>query len=221
MRESVIVSAVRTPTGKFLGSLKEFSATQLGAIAVREAVKRAGIDAARVDECIMGNIVSAGLGQNPARQAAIYGGLTPEVSAMTVNKVCGSGLKAVGLAAQAIQTGNSTIVVAGGMESMTNAPYLLPQARKGYRLGNAQIVDSVVNDGLWDVYNNYHMGMTGENVAQKYGVTREQQDEYAVSSHQKAVQAWKECRLKSQIVPVELPAKKKGEAPVLFDKDEG
>jgi acetyl-CoA C-acetyltransferase len=140
---------------------------------------------------------------------------------MTINKVCGSGLKSVALAAQAIQTGNAEIVVAGGMESMTNAPYLLPQARKGYRLGNSQIIDSVVNDGLWDVYNNYHMGMTGENVAQKYGVTREQQDEYAVNSHRKAVQAWNECRFKSQIVPVEIPARKKGEPATAFDKDEG
>src|SRR5881275_1265474 len=208
----VIISACRTPVGKFQGSLSDLSATQLGAIAVREAVKRAGIDSAQVDECIMGNVVSAGLGQNPARQAAIYGGLAPEVGAMTINKVCGSGLKAVGLAAQAIQTGNSSLVIAGGMESMTNAPYLLPQARKGYRLGNAQIIDSMVQDGLWDVYNNYHMGNTGENVAEKYGITREQQDEFAVNSHRKAVQAWKECRFKAQIVPVELPAKKKGAA---------
>src|SRR5947209_11382385 len=154
----VIISACRTPVGKFQGSLSEFTATQLGAIAVREAVKRAGIDPAQVDECIMGNVVSAGLGQNPARQAAIYGGLPPEVGAMTINKVCGSGLKAVSLADQAIETGNSTIVVAGGMESMSNAPYLLPQARKGYRLGDAKIVDSMVHDGLWDIYNDYHMG---------------------------------------------------------------
>src|SRR5216684_5418848 len=192
--EVVIISACRTPVGKFQGSLSDLAATQLGAIVVREAVKRAGIKPKLVDECIMGNVVSAGLGQNPARQAAIFGGLAPEVGAMTVNKVCGSGLKAVALAAQAIQTENSSIVVAGGMESMTNAPYLLPQARKGYRLGNAQIVDSMVNDGLWDIYNNYHMGITGENVAEKYGVTREQQDEYAANSHRKAVQAWKECR---------------------------
>jgi acetyl-CoA C-acetyltransferase len=216
----VIISGVRTPVGKFQGSLAELGAVQLGAIAVREAVKRAQVDPKQVDECIMGNVISAGLGQNPARQAALNGGLPPEVGAMTVNKVCGSGLKAVALAAQAIQTGNSEVVVAGGMESMTNAPYLLPQARKGYRLGNAQIVDSMVNDGLWDAYNNYHMGMTGENVAEKYGITREQQDEYALNSHRKAAQAWKECRFKSQIVPVELPARKKGEAPVLFDKDE-
>jgi len=192
----------------------------LGAVVVREAVKRANIDPKLVDECIMGNVVSAGLGQNPARQAAIFGGLPPEVGAMTVNKVCGSGLKAVALAAQAIQTENSSIVVAGGMESMTNAPYLLPQARKGYRLGNAQIVDSMVNDGLWDIYNNYHMGITGENVAEKYSITREEQDEYALNSHRKALAAIKECRFKSQIVPVELAPKKKGGDPVIFDKDE-
>jgi len=221
MDDTVIISGVRTPIAKFQGALQDFSAPQLGALAVREAVKRAGVDPAQVDECIMGLVVSAGLGQNPARQAALNGGLAPTVGAMTINKVCGSGLKAVALAAQAIQTGNSDIVVAGGMESMTNAPYLLPQARKGYRLGNSQIIDSVVNDGLWDVYNNYHMGMTGENVAGKYGVTREQQDEYAVNSHRKAVQAWKECRFKSQVLPVEAPAKKKGEAPAIFDKDEG
>jgi acetyl-CoA C-acetyltransferase len=220
MDDVVIISGCRTPVGKFQGSLSDLSATQLGAIAVREAVKRSGVELARLDECIMGNVISAGLGQNPARQAAIFSGLPPEVSAMTVNKVCGSGLKAVALAAQAIQTGNSTIVVAGGMESMTNAPYLLPQARKGYRLGDAQIIDSMVRDGLWDVYNDYHMGITGENVAEKYGITREEQDEFAVNSHHKAVAAIKECRFKSQIVPVELPAKKKGAAPVIFDKDE-
>ena len=217
----VIISGCRTPVGKFQGSLSDLSAPQLGAIVVREAVKRANIESSRVDECIMGNVVSAGLGQNPARQAAILGGLAPEVGAMTINKVCGSGLKAVALAAQAVQTGNSTIVVAGGMESMTNAPYLLPQARKGYRLGNATIVDSMVHDGLWDVYNDYHMGITGENVAEKYHVTRDEQDEFAVNSHRKAVAAIKECRFKSQVVPVELPAKKKGAPPVIFDKDEG
>ena len=184
--EVVIISGCRTPVGKFQGSLSDLSATQLGAIVVREAVKRRELDPELVDECIMGNVVSAGLGQNPARQAAIFGGLPPEVGAMTVNKVCGSGLKAVALAAQAIQTENSSIVVAGGMESMTNAPYLLPQARKGYRLGNAQIVDSMVNDGLWDIYNDYHMGVTGENVAEKYGITREEQDEFALNSHRKA-----------------------------------
>ena len=219
--DAVIISGCRTPVGKFQGSLSDFTAPQLGAIAVREAVKRAGVDPTLVDECIMGNVVSAGLGQNPARQAAIFGGLSPSTGAMTINKVCGSGLKAVTLAAQAVQTGNSSIVVAGGMESMTNAPYLLPQARKGYRLGNAQVIDSMVNDGLWDIYNDYHMGITGENVAEKYGITREEQDEFAVNSHRKAVAAIKECRFKSQIVPVEIPAKKKGAAPVVFDKDEG
>jgi acetyl-CoA C-acetyltransferase len=214
----VIISGCRTPIGKFQGAFSDLSATQLGAIAVREAVKRAGIgDLNQVNECIMGNVVSAGLGQNPARQAAINGGLPPQVGAMTINKVCGSGLKAVALGAQAIQTGNSEVVVAGGMESMTNAPYLLPQARKGYRLGNAQIVDSMVQDGLWDVYNNYHMGITGENVAEKYGITREEQDEYAANSHRKAIAAIKECRFKAQIVPVEIQTKK---GTVVVDKDE-
>jgi acetyl-CoA C-acetyltransferase len=217
----VIISGCRTPIGKFQGSLRDLGAPQLGAIAVREAVKRANLDPRQVDECIMGNVVSAGLGQNPARQAAIFGGLSPEVGAMTINKVCGSGLKAVALAAQAIQTGNGSIVVAGGMESMTNAPYLLPNARKGYRLGNGQVVDSMVHDGLWDIYNDYHMGLTGENVAEKYGITREEQDEFAVNSHRKAIAAQKEGRFKSQIVPVEIPAKKKGQPAVIFDKDEG
>ncbi len=216
----VIVAGCRTAVGKFQGSLADLKATELGAIVVREAVRRAGVDPQQVDECIMGNVVSAGLGQNPARQAALFGGLPPAVGAMTINKVCGSGLKAVALAAQAVQTGNSSIVVAGGMESMTNAPYLLPNARKGYRLGNGQLVDSMVNDGLWDIYNDYHMGTTGELVAEKYGITRQEQDEYAVNSHRKAVAAMKECRFKSQIVPVELPAKKKDAAPVLFEKDE-
>src|SRR5712691_7344116 len=220
MNDVVIIAGCRTPVGKFQGSLSDLAAPQLGAMAVREAVKRATLDPKLVDECIMGNVVSAGLGQNPARQAAIFGGLPPEVGAMTVNKVCGSGLKAVALAAQAVQTGNSSIVVAGGMESMTNAPYLLPQARKGYRLGNGKVIDSMVHDGLWDIYNDYHMGVTGGNVAEKYGITREEQDEFAVNSHRKAVTAWKECRFKSQIVPVEIPAKKKGEAPIFFEKDE-
>jgi len=218
--EVVIISGCRTAVGKFQGSLTDLSAPQLGAVVVREAVKRAGLNSDQVDECIMGNVLPAGLGQNPARQAAIFGGLSPATGAMTINKVCGSGLKAVALAAQAVQTGNSSIVVAGGMESMTNAPYLLPQARKGYRLGNGQVIDSMVHDGLWDIYNDYHMGITGENVAEKYGITRQEQDEFAVNSHRKAVAAMKECRFKSQIVPVEIPAKKKGEAPLLFEKDE-
>src|SRR5271163_1539313 len=216
----VIISGCRTAVGKFQGSLTDLSAPQLGAVVVREAVKRAGLNSDQVDECIMGNVLPAGLGQNPARQAAIFGGLSPATGAMTINKVCGSGLKAVALAAQAVQTGNSSIVVAGGMESMTNAPYLLPQARKGYRLGNGQVIDSMVHDGLWDIYNDYHMGITGENVAEKYGITREEQDEFAVNSHRKAVAAMKECRFKSQIVPVEIPAKKKGAPAVFFEKDE-
>jgi acetyl-CoA C-acetyltransferase len=218
--EVVVISGCRTAVGKFQGALTDLSAPQLGAIVVREAVKRAGVGPNQVDECIMGNVLPAGLGQNPARQAAIFGGLSPATGAMTINKVCGSGLKAVALAAQAVQTGNSSIVVAGGMESMTNAPYLLPQARKGYRLGNGQVIDSMVHDGLWDIYNDCHMGITGENVAEKYGITREEQDEFAVNSHRKAVAAMKECRFKSQIVPVEIPAKKKGAAPVVFDRDE-
>jgi acetyl-CoA C-acetyltransferase len=218
--EVVIISGCRTAVGKFQGGLADLSAPQLGAVVVREAVKRAGLNSDQVDECIMGNVLPAGLGQNPARQAAIFGGLSPATGAMTINKVCGSGLKAVALAAQAVQTGNSSIVVAGGMESMTNAPYLLPQARKGYRLGNGQVIDSMVHDGLWDIYNDYHMGITGENVAEKYGITRQEQDDFAVNSHRKAVAAMKECRFKSQIVPVEIPAKKKGEAQVLFEKDE-
>ena len=220
IEDVVIVSAVRTPIGKFQGSLSDFTAPQLGSIVVREAVKRAGIDPASVEECIMGNVVSAGLGQNPARQAALGGGLSSSVAAMTINKVCGSGLKAVALGQQAVQTANAEIVVCGGMESMTNAPYLLPQARKGYRLGNGKIIDSMVHDGLWDVYNDYHMGNTGENVAEKYGITREEQDEFALNSHRKAVAAIKECRFKDQIVPIELPAKKKGAAPEFFSRDE-
>jgi acetyl-CoA C-acetyltransferase len=216
----VIISGCRTAVGKFQGSLADLSAPQLGAVVVCEAVKRAGLNSDQIDECIMGNVLPAGLGQNPARQAAIFAGLSPATGAMTINKVCGSGLKAVALAAQAVQTGNSSIVVAGGMESMTNAPYLLPQARKGYRLGNGQVIDSMVHDGLWDIYNDYHMGVTGENVAEKYGITREEQDEFAVNSHRKAVAAMKECRFKSQIVPVDIPAKRKGAATVLFEKDE-
>jgi acetyl-CoA C-acetyltransferase len=218
----VIVSAVRTPIGKFQGALSDLSATDLGAIVVREAVKRAGItDLNRVNECIMGNVIQAGLGQNPARQAAIKGGLPPQVGAMTINKVCGSGLKSVALAAQAIQTGNAEVVVAGGMESMTNAPYLMPAARKGFRMGNNVVVDSMINDGLWDVYNNYHMGQTGENVADKFKVTREQQDEYAANSHRKAVAAQKAGRFKDEIVPVQLPSRKKDAPAEFLDRDEG
>jgi acetyl-CoA C-acetyltransferase len=220
--DAVIISGVRTPVGKFLGSLAELTAPQLGSIVVREALKRSGItDDKVVNECIMGNVVQAGIGQNPARQAALGAGIGPHVAAMTINKVCGSGLKAVALAAQGIQTGESQIVVAGGMESMSNCPYLLPKARTGYRLGNAALVDSMINDGLWDKYNDYHMGNTGENVAEKYKISREQQDDYSVCSHQKAIAAIKGGRFKDEIVAVELPPKKKGGEPVVFDTDEG
>ena len=220
MEEVVIISAVRTPTGKFQGSLAGYSAVQLGALAVREAVRRAGVAPEQIDECIMGNVVSAGLGQNPGRQAALGGGLPPSVSAMTINKVCGSGLKAVALAAQAIQTGNAEIVVAGGMESMTNTPYLLPQGRNGFRMGDAKVVDAMIRDGLWEIYNDYHMGVTGENVAEKHSITREQQDAYALASHQKAAAAQKSCAFKDEMLPVEIPAKKKGETAEVLDHDE-
>jgi len=220
MEETVIVSGVRTPVGKFQGSLSDVSATQLGAIVVREAVKRAHLQPEQIEECIMGNVISAGLGQNPARQAALFGGLPPEVSAVTVNMVCGSGLRAVALAAQSIQTGNAAIVVAGGMESMTNAPYLLPQARSGFRMGNGVAVDAMVHDGLWDVYNDFHMGQTAELVAEKYAITRDQQDAFALASHQKAAAAWRECHFSKEVIPVEIPSKKKGQPPTLFTRDE-
>ncbi|HEX9764176.1 MAG TPA: acetyl-CoA C-acetyltransferase [Candidatus Acidoferrales bacterium] len=218
MKQAVILSAVRTAIGKFQGSLAPFSAPELGAKVVAEAVKRAGVDAADVDEIIMGNVVTAGLGQNPARQAGLKGGLRPQVAAMTVNKVCGSGLKSVALAAQGIAVGDGEVKVAGGMESMTNCPYLLPQARAGYRLGHGQLQDSMIQDGLWDVYENFHMGMTAELVADKYKISREEQDRFAFESHQKAVKALKECRFESQVVPIEIP-QKKGE-PIIFKKDE-
>jgi acetyl-CoA C-acetyltransferase len=220
MDQIVIVSGVRTPVGKFQGSLSDVSAPQLGAVAVREAVQRAGLQPEQIDECIMGNVVSAGLGQNPARQAALFGGLPPEVSAVTVNMVCGSGLRAVALGAQSIQTGNAGIVVAGGMESMTNAPYLLPQARAGFRMGNQVAVDSMVHDGLWDVYNDFHMGQTAELVAEKYGISREDQDCFALLSHKKAAAAWREGRFAPEVIPVEIPAKRKGQPPTLFNYDE-
>jgi len=218
LNEAVIISAVRTPVGKFLGSLKGFSATDLGAIAVRESVKRAGVKPEEVDEVIMGCVIQAGLGQNPARQAALRGGLPPTVAAVTVNKVCGSGLKAVMMAAQGIQLGDTEIVVAGGMESMSNAPYLLPKAREGYRLGNGELVDSMINDGLWCSFENYHMGCTGEVVAEKYDVGRAEQDEYALNSHRKAAAAIKAGKFKDEIVAVEIP-QKKGPA-IVFDIDE-
>src|SRR6478752_7336179 len=189
MTEAVIVSAVRTATGKFQGSLKGFSAPQLGALVVREAVRRARIDPAAVDECIMGNVVSAGEGQNPARQAALNGGLHEHVAAMTINKVCGSGLKAVMLAAQGIATGDIDIAVAGGMESMSSTPYLLSRVREGLRMGNATLVDSMIHDGLWCAFEQCHMGMSGEHVAEHFKVSRGEQDAYAAESHRKAAHA--------------------------------
>ena len=218
LNEVVIISAARTPVGKFLGSLKGFSATQLGAIVVRESVKRAGIKPEDVDEVIMGCVIQAGLGQNPARQAALNGGIPPAVSAVTINKVCGSGLKAVMLAAQGIQLGDSQMVVAGGMESMSNAPYLIPKAREGYRLGNGELVDSMINDGLWCAFENYHMGCTGEVVAEEYRISRAEQDEFATNSHRKAAAATKAGKFKDEIVAVEIP-QKKGQT-LVFDTDE-
>jgi acetyl-CoA C-acetyltransferase len=220
MSEVVIVSAVRTPIGKFQGSLQSLTSPQLGALVVREAVKRAGVDPAKVDDCIMGCVLQAGVGQSPARQAAIFAGLPPEAGALTVNQVCGSGLRAVSLAAQAIQTGDSEIVVAGGMESMSNAPYLLPQARTGYRMGNGTLIDAMIHDGLWDVYNQFHMGAAAEMVAEKYQISREDQDAFAVESHRRAAAATAEGRFRAQILPVELPPAKKGELPRAFDQDE-
>src|SRR5437773_884761 len=218
MRESVIVSAVRTPTGKFLGGLKSFTAPQLGALVVAEAVRRAGIEAVIVDECIMGNVVSAGLGQNPARQAALNGGLHDHVAALTINKVCGSGLKAVMLATQGIATGDIDVAVAGGMESMSNAPYLLPRVREGLRMGNGILVDSMVNDGLWCAFEQCHMGISGELVAEKYHVDRGAQDRYAAESHRKAAEATRQGWFKDEIVPVTLPQKKG--TPLVVDRDE-
>src|SRR5215470_15812438 len=208
METPVILSAVRTPVGKFQGGLAGFSAPELGGKVVAEAARRASIDPEQIDEAILGNVVQAGLGQNPARQAALKGGCDPRVAAMTINKVCGSGLKAVALAAQAVALGESEMVAAGGMESMSNCPYLLPQARSGYRIGNAVLVDSMINDGLWDAYENFHMGMTGELVAEKYGITREEQDKFALESHHKAVQARKSCFFEPQILPIECRRRK-------------
>jgi len=218
MNQAVILSAVRTPIGKFQGGLSSLAATELGAKVVAEAVRRAGIEPNTVDEIIMGNVVSAGLGQNPARQAGLRGGLDSRVAAMTINKVCGSGLKAVGLLAQGVQLGEIEIGVGGGMESMSNCPYLLPGARNGYRLGNAEIVDSMIKDGLWDAFNDFHMGTTGELVAEKYKITREEQDRFAVESHQKALRAMQSCFFESQILPIEV-SQKKG-PPIVISKDE-
>ena len=218
IKEAVIISAVRTPVGKFLGALKSFKATDLGAIVVREAVKRAGVKPEDVDEVIMGCVIQAGLGQNPARQAALHGGLPDKVSAVTVNKVCGSGLKAVMMAAQGVQLGDTEIVVAGGMESMSNAPYLLPKAREGYRLGHGKLLDSVIQDGLWCAFDDQHMGCTGELVAERFQVSRAEQDEFALNSHRKASDAIKSGKFRDEIVAVEIP-QKKGSA-IIVEMDE-
>ena len=214
----VILSAVRLPTGKFQGDLKSLKAPELGAMVVREAVARAGVDPAAIDECIMGNVLSAGLGQNPARQAALGGGLNEAVAALTINKVCGSGLKAVMLGAQGIQTGDTALVVAGGMESMSNAPYLLPRVRDGLRIGHGQVLDTMVHDGLWCAFEDCHMGVSGEVVAEQYGVSRAAQDEFAAASHRKALAATEAGRFRAEVLPVELP--QKSGAPVVVDRDE-
>ncbi len=218
MREAVILGALRTPIGKFMGGLKSCSAIDLGTTVVEALIRRFSLPVERVDEIIMGNVVSAGLGQNPARQVGLKAGLSPRVAALTINKVCGSGLKAVGLAAQSVQLGEAELVLAGGMESMSNAPYLLPQAREGFRIGHGKALDSMIQDGLWDAFEDYHMGNTGEIVAEKYQVTRQQQDQYALDSHRKAVRAIQEGRFRDEVVPVVIPQKKGN--PILFEVDE-
>jgi acetyl-CoA C-acetyltransferase len=214
----VIVSAVRTAIGSFNGSLKNVSAPELGAVVLKGVLEKAGVTAHQVDEVIMGNVLQAGLGQNPARQAAILAGLPQEIPAMTINKVCGSGLKAVHLAVQAIVAGDAEVVLAGGMENMSQAPYLLKGAREGFKMGDQKIVDSMISDGLWCAFNDYHMGITAENLCEKYEITREEQDEFAAWSQEKAVQAVKSGKFKDEIVPVEIP-QRKGEK-VIFDTDE-
>ncbi len=217
----VIGGTVRTAIGRFLGGLSALRAPDLGAKVVAEAIKRAAVPQEEIDEVVMGNVISAGIGQNPARQAQILAGLDPErTNAFTVNKVCGSGMKAVMLAAQALKLGDERLVVAGGMESMSNGPYILRRARTGYRLGDAQLVDTMVFDGLWDYYNDFHMGITGELVAERYGITRSEADEFGLRSHQKAHAAAEEGRFAAEILPVEVPAKKKN-PPVVIDRDEG
>lgn len=218
MSEVVIVSAVRTAVGSFNGGLSALSAPEMGSIVVQEAVKRAGISKDIVDEVILGNVLQAGLGQNPARQAAVKAGLPVEVPSLTINKVCGSGLKAVAMAAQAIAAGDAEVVIAGGMESMTNAPYVLEsKARWGLRMGNSKVVDVMIQDGLWCAFNDYHMGITAENVAAKYGITREQQDEAAAQSQAKAIAAVDSGAFKKEIVPVVIKGKK---GDIVFDTDE-
>ncbi len=219
MKDVVIASACRTPIAKFQGALQGFRAPELGALAIKEALRRANVPASAVDDVIMGNVLTAGLGQNPARQAAIAAGIPDTVPAVTINMVCGSGLKAVMLAAQSIRAGDADIIVAGGQESMTNAPYLLPEARAGVRLGHGKLIDSMIWDGLWDIYNDFHMGKTGELVAKKYEITRREQDEFAAKSHQKAAAAMAAGRFADETFAVEIP-QRKGD-PIRFDKDEG
>ena len=218
METAVIVSAVRTPIGRFLGSLKDVPAVRLGSRVVAEALRRAALDPGEVDEVILGNVVSAGLGQNPARQAALGAGLPDTVAALTINKVCGSSLKAVVLGAQAVALGDARFVLAGGMESMSQAPYLLQGARSGLRLGHGKMLDAMIHDGLWDAYEDYHMGNTGEVVAKEYGITRQAQDEWALASHQKALAAMEAGKFQAEIIAVEVP-QRKGD-PVLFEADE-
>ncbi|MEW5761005.1 MAG: acetyl-CoA C-acetyltransferase [Candidatus Thermoplasmatota archaeon] len=213
-----IVSAVRTPIGKFLGLLKDIPSPTLGSYVIKEALKRAGIEGKDVDEVIMGIVLSAGLGQNPARQSAILAGIPKNVGALTVNKVCGSSLKAVMLAAQSIKAQDADIIVAGGMESMSRAPYLLYSAREGYRLGDGKIVDAMVYDGLWDLYNNFHMGITGERIAERFNISRLEIDKFALRSHQRAIKAQKEGKFKDEILPIEVKQKKET---IVVDKDEG
>jgi acetyl-CoA C-acetyltransferase len=219
MPEAVILSAVRTPIGKFQGTLAKFDAPKLGAIAIKEAVARAGVDPEKIDEVLMGNVLQAGVGQNPARQAMIGAGLPVDIAAMTVNKVCGSGMKAVMLATQAIRLGDAHVVVAGGMESMTNAPYAIPKARDGLRLGDGKLVDLMVFDGLWDKYSDKHMGMTGELIANELGISREAQDEFAVESHARAAAAIESGAFMREIVAIPIKPRK-GE-PYDFVTDEG
>ena len=219
MKNVVIVAGVRTAQGKFAGALKGFSAPQLGGIVIKEAVNRAGLGPKDIEEVIMGNVVSAGLGQNVARQAALNAGIPDEVGALHVDKVCGSSLKAVVLAAQAIKCGDADIIVAGGMESMTNCPYSLPKGRFGYRMFDGKITDLMVNDGLWDIYNNYHMGNTGEVIAEKFKLKREEIDEFAMQSHLKAAKATETGKFKDEILPIEIKPKKT--EPFTFNKDEG
>ncbi|HAR86499.1 MAG TPA: acetyl-CoA C-acyltransferase, partial [Clostridium sp.] len=208
MKEVVIVSAARTAVGSFGGSLSKLSAAEIGAVAAKEAIKRAGIDPAIIDEAIIGNVISAGLGQNVGRQVALKAGLKEESTAISINKVCGSGIKAVTLAAQAIKSGDADVILCGGTESMSNAPYVLPTSRWGQRMGDSTMVDTMIKDGLWDAFYDYHMGVTAENIAEKWGLTREMQDEFALSSQLKAEKAVKEGRFKDEIVPVEIPQRK-------------